>query len=86
VEDLVLTAMVPGTVKAEWSRAPRANRYRVFSQVLTVDADPVNVATVHDLETLLESLPSGLTLKVFIKAANEAGEANGSEVKTIVIP
>jgi hypothetical protein len=86
VEDLVLTAMVAGTVKAEWSRAPRANRYRVFRQVLTVDENPVNVATVHDLETLLDGLPSGLTLQVYIKAANEAGEANQSEVKTIVIP
>jgi hypothetical protein len=86
VEELVLTANLPGKVMASWARAPRSSRYRVFVQVVTVDVDFVNRVTVHDPETMLDGLPSGLTLKVYVVSANEAGEAAASETKTIVIP
>jgi hypothetical protein len=86
VTNLVLTPNLPGKVMAKWKRAPRAGRYRVYQQVLTVDADPVNVVTVHDLETMLEDLPGGLTVRVFIVAANDAGEAPASDTVEAVIP
>lgn len=86
VKGLVLTPNLAGQVMAKWKRAPRATRYRVYKQVLTVDSGPVNVVTVHDLETMLEGLTSGLTLKVFIVAANDAGEAPASDVVEITIP
>ncbi len=86
VTNLVLTPGLAGQMMAKWKRAPRAGRYRVYKQVLTVDADPVNVVTVHDLETMLEGLPSGKTVKVFIVAANDAGEAPASASVEAVVP
>ena len=86
VQGLTLAANMAGAVKADWLRAPRATRYRVFRQVLPVDAAPVNGVTVHDLQVILEGLPSGKTLQVTIVAANEAGEAPASSPASIVIP
>lgn len=86
VADLVLTPNMAGKVLAEWSRAPRATRYRVFKQVLTVDVDPVNVETVHDLQYLMAGLPTGQTVRVYIIAANDAGEAPAGPAVDAVVP
>ncbi|HEY0551580.1 MAG TPA: hypothetical protein VGF13_18395 [Verrucomicrobiae bacterium] len=86
VTSLVLTPNMAGKVLAKWKRAPRGGRYRVYKQVLTVDAAPVNIVTVHDLETMLEALPSGKTVRVFIVAANNAGEAPPSDAVEIIVP
>jgi hypothetical protein len=86
VKGLVLTANMPGKVMVKWGRAPRASRYRVFTQVVTVDDDFVSNDTVHDTELMLEGLPSGKVLRVRIIAANEAGEAPASDVVELVIP
>ena len=59
---------------------------RLFKQVLTVDVAPVNVETVHDLEVVLDGLPTGQTVKVYVVAANDAGEAPASPTEQIVIP
>lgn len=86
VEAVSLAANMAGKVVVTWPRARRATRYRIFAQVLTVDADFVNVETVHDREAMLESLPSGKTLKVKIIAANDAGEAPASPIAQIAVP
>ena len=86
VEGLVLTSNMAGKVMVKWDRAPRASRYRIYKQVLTVDVDPVNVETAHDLQFMLEGLPSAKTVRVFIVAANDAGEAVASANVDAVVP
>lgn len=86
VKGLVLTPNVAGAVMSEWKRAPRAGRYRIFKQVLTVDLVPVNVQTMHDLQFMIDGLPSGKTVRVTIVAANDAGEAPASDPVDIVVP
>jgi hypothetical protein len=86
VDGLILTAGAAGTVLAHWSNASRASRYRVFKQIDGVDAIPVNIATVTDSDATLTGQPSGKTLKVYVIAANDAGQATPSDTVTIVVP
>jgi hypothetical protein len=85
-DGLVLTAGPAGTVLAHWSTASRATRYRVFQQIDGVDAVPVNVITTSESDATLTGLPSGKTVKIYIIAANDAGQAQPSETVTIVVP
>ena len=75
-----------GTVLAHWSNSSRATRYRVFKQIDGVDAVPVNINTVTDSDATLTAQPSGKTLKVYVIAANDAGQAAPSDTVTIVVP
>jgi hypothetical protein len=86
VDGLVLTAGPAGIVVLHWSTPPRATRYRVFKQIDGVDAIPVNINTVTDSDATLTDQPSGKTLKIFIIAANDAGQAAPSDTATIVVP
>jgi hypothetical protein len=86
VDGLVLTAGTAGTVLAHWSNASRATRYRVFKQIDGVDAIPVNIVTVNDSDATLTGQPGGKTLKIYIIAANDAGQAAPSDTVTIVVP
>jgi hypothetical protein len=86
VVSLTLTANMAGKVVVTWLRARRATRYRIFTKIVNVDPEFVNVETVHDLEFMLTGLPSGQTLQVYIIAANDAGEAPASPTEEIVIP
>ena len=85
-DSLVLTAGGPGVVLADWSDASRATRYRVFKQVLTVDANFVAVATVNDSDCTLSGLPSGKTVRIQIVSANDAGQGQPSGMAEIIIP
>jgi hypothetical protein len=85
-DNLVLTAGGPGVVLADWSDASRATRYRVFKQVLTVDANFVAADTVNDSDYTLSGLPSGKTVRVQIVSANDAGQGQPSAVVEIVVP
>jgi hypothetical protein len=85
-DGLVLTAGPAGTVLAHWSTASRATRYRVFKQIDGVDAIPVNISTVSDSDATLTGQPSGKTLKIYIIAANDAGQAQPSDTVTIIVP
>ena len=71
---------------AYWSNSSRATRYRVFKQIDGVDAIPVNVNTVTDSDATLTAQPSGKTLKIYVIAANDAGQAAPSDTVTIVVP
>ena len=85
-DSLVLTAGGAGVVLADWSDASRATRYRVFKQVVGVDADFVFVTNVTDSDYTFTGLPSGKTVKVQIIAANDAGQAAPSTTAEIVVP
>ena len=76
----------PGIVMADWPRARRAERYRVFIQVVGVDADFRFYDKVTDSEITFSHLTSGQTLKVRLTSANSAGETLPSAVKQIVVP
>src|ERR1035437_3262717 len=86
VDGLVLTAGPAGIVVLHWNTPPRATRYRVFKQIDGVDAIPVNINTVTDSDATLTAQPSGKTLKVYVIAANDAGQAAPSDTVTIVVP
>ena len=85
-DSLVLTAGGVGVVLSDWSDASRATRYRIFKQVMTVDADFVHVTNVTDSDYTFTGLPSGKTVRVKIIAANDAGEAQPSITAEIVVP
>lgn len=85
--DLVLTAGPPGTVLADWSDSARAVAYRVYKQVVGVDADFVLAVTVSESNATLTGLPSGATVKVRVIAVNADGdESPPSETQQIVVP
>ena len=85
-DGLVLTAGPAGTVLAHWSSASRATRYRVFKQVDGVDDIPVNILTTGESDATLTGLPSGKTVKIYIIAANDAGQAQPCDTVSIVVP
>jgi hypothetical protein len=47
---------------------------------------PVNITTVTDSDATLAGQPSGKMLKIYIIAANDAGQAAPSDTVTIVVP
>lgn len=51
----------PGDVITDWDDVPRATRYRVFKQVVGIDANFIPVATVFDSDATLTGLPTGAT-------------------------
>jgi hypothetical protein len=85
-DGLALVAGPAGTVLAHWSDSARATRYRVFQQVDGVDPIPVNVITTSESNATLPGLPSGKTVKIYIIAADDAGQAAPGETVSIVVP
>ncbi|MCX6899802.1 MAG: hypothetical protein NT105_14025 [Verrucomicrobia bacterium] len=86
VESLTLAPGLPGKIVASWPRAPRATRYRPFVQIVGVDEEAVARDAVHDLTVDLDGFTTGQTVKVYIVAANDDGEAPASETKEILVP
>jgi hypothetical protein len=85
-DGLVLTPGMPGTVLVDCADARRADRYRVFKQVVGVDPDFVGVLSVTESDATLTGLPSGATVKVRMTAVNDAGESQPSTEAQIVVP
>ena len=85
VESLTLVAGTVGKIVASWPRAKRATRYRPFVQIVGVDLDFVARDAVHDLTVSLSGFTTGQTVKVYIVAANDAGEAMPSPTVQIVV-
>lgn len=84
-EALVVTSGGAGTLLADWAEARRATRYRVWLQIVGVDADFHTVATVTDSDATLTGLPTGKTVKIRVTALNDAGESIPSaEVEAVV--
>ena len=44
------------------------------------------MANANDSDATLTGLPSGKTLKVYVNAANDAGQAAPSDTVTILVP
>lgn len=84
-DGLVLTPGPTGSVLADWADARRADRYRVFKQVVGVDADFVAVTSVTESDATLTGLPSGSTVKVRVTAVNAAGESQPSNEAQVVV-
>ncbi|MBI5774236.1 MAG: fibronectin type III domain-containing protein [Verrucomicrobia bacterium] len=74
-----------GAVRVTWPRARRAEYYRLFAQVVGVDAEMLFRLRVKDREARLEGLPGGQTVRVQLVAANGTGEATASEVQECVV-
>ena len=86
VESVTLVAGTVGKIVPSWLRAKRATRYRPFVQIVGVDPDFVARDAVHDLTVNLTGFITGQTVKVYIVAANDAGEALPSPTVQIVVP
>jgi len=83
VDGLVLVAGPAGTVLAHWSNPSRATRFRVYKQIDGVDPIPINITTVTEADATLTGQPSGRLLKIFVIAANDAGQAAPSDTVQI---
>ena len=82
---LVGGAVGSGMIFADWDDARRAERYRVFKQIVGVDAEPVEVSNaVTESEFTLTGLPSGQTVIVTIVPVNDAGDGPTSDGAQIV--
>ena len=83
---LTLTTAGASRITAEWPHARRAEYYRVFIQVVGVDADFRHLDNTDGLEMVIKSLPAGATVRVRVKSANDGGEAaEFSPTKEIVV-
>lgn len=78
VEEVEAVAQ-PGLITLDWEDSTRAARYKVFKQVVGVDAEPVLFATVDDSDAQITGVPSGATVKLQIVATNAVGDAPASE-------
>ena len=85
-ESLVVTPAFAGALHLHWADARRATRYRIWKQVVGVDANFTTIATVTDPDATLEHLPTGKTVKIQITAANDAGESGPSAEASAVVP
>jgi hypothetical protein len=86
VTALRLTPGTAGVIVASWPRAVRATRYRPFVQIVGVDEKPVAREAVTMTEVNLRGFTSGQTVKVYIVAANDAGEAAEGPTEQILVP
>jgi hypothetical protein len=82
----VLTAGAPGTVLADWADSRRADHYRVWKQIVGVDADFVATGSPVDSDLTLTGLAHGATVKICVSAVNAAGESQKSDPAQIVVP
>ena len=85
-EALIATPGAAGTVHVDWADARNATRYRVWKQVVGVDAAFVAVATVTDSDATLSGLPATRTVKLRVTSANDGGESLPSAEISVVVP
>jgi len=84
--DLTVTGGAPGHLVAGWLDAPRAERYRVYKQVVGVDTDFVLAKTVTDSDADLNTFAPGAQVRVRVTALNARGESQSSEVVEHQVP
>ena len=85
-EDLIVTGGAPGHLVADWSDAARADRYRVYKQVVGVDDDFVLATTVTDSDADLNTFTPGAQVRVKVTALNPRGESHPSEAVVQLVP
>ena len=86
VTELTLAMGAAGVIVASWPRAMRATRYRPFTQIVGVDESPIAHDPVHDEVVNLPGFAAGQTVKVYIIAANDAGEALPGPTEELQVP
>jgi hypothetical protein len=84
--DLVVAGGAQGHLVAGWSDAARAERYRVYKQVVGVDNDFTLSATVGDSDADMNTFTSGAHVRVKVTALNARGESQPSEVVEHQVP
>lgn len=85
-EPPVLTLAGPMKIFADWADAARAQHYRVFVQIVGVDAAFRFAVSVDDSDAMLEGFASGQTVRVQLTAVNGAGESLPGTFAELVIP
>ena len=84
--DLVVSSGASGHLVAGWSDAARAERYRVYRQVVGVDNDFVLATTVTDSDADLNTFATGAHVRVKVTALNARGESQPSAAVEHVVP
>ncbi len=74
-EEVSVTLLDQGAAAVEWEPAARADYYRVWLQILGVDAEPVPVGSPADPNFLVESVPQDAEADLFVSAVNKGGES-----------
>jgi hypothetical protein len=80
VEEVSAAAAPGGIITLDWEDVSRAAHYKVFKQIVGVDAEPVLALKVDDSDAQLTGVPAGATVKLQIVATNAVGDAPASEV------
>jgi hypothetical protein len=80
VENVTASAQTGGIIVLDWPDAARAARYKIFKQVLGVDAQPVLAATVEDSDGQINSVPEGVTVRLQIVPTNGVGDGPASDM------
>jgi hypothetical protein len=83
---LLANGGAPGHLVAGWSDATRAERYRVYKQVVSVDNDFVRAMTVTDTDADMNTFTTGSRVRVKVTAFNARGESQASEVVEHQVP
>ena len=84
--DLILNGGAAGHLVAGWTDTARAERYRVYKQVVGVDNDFVLAKTVTDSDADLNTFTPGAQVRVRVTALNARGESQPSEVVEHQVP
>jgi hypothetical protein len=85
-EGLTVVNGAPGHLTVGWAGTPRAERYRVFRQIVGVDPQPVLVRTVADMDANLNTFTTGQHVRVQVTAVNGAGESLPCDPIEHVVP
>ena len=85
-ELLVVTPSTPGCVNADWAAAARAAHYGVYCQ-MSREAGRFELMQVSDTDHVtLDSIPSGMLIRIRVTASNDLGESEPSETVEIQVP
>lgn len=76
-KNVAVDSHIPGKLVITCEASPGAQHYRFWKQVHGVDAHPVAAGSAQEPTFILEGLPAGAAVKVFVSAVNVAsGESS----------
>ena len=79
------TGLDGGRVRVQCDHVPRADYFQFWIQVVGVDPEFRRAETFDEPDKILEALPVAATVKIKIRAVNEAGPGPfGDEVAVVV--
>ena len=76
----------PGHLLATWKAPPYAKRFRIFKQIVGVDADFILAATVTDTSVNLNTFTPGSIVRLCVTTMNDAGESAPCEAIEQTVP